>query len=140
MFGFGKKRKVRNQFESFLNAVLGTYMLMRSVGSFKMEEANLDPLALQMFEISYILGVIDALAHAVDLDGKIIGEEDGSFDSNDYILFNASGPNGYSPENNTNLNLYEDKITSFLSVGLEDGLRISDIVEPVGETSFLIDY
>ncbi len=75
MFGFGKKRKVRNQFESFLDAVLGTYMLMRSVGSFKMEEANLDPLALQMFEISYILGVIDALAHAVDLDGKIIGEE-----------------------------------------------------------------
>ena len=37
---------------------------------------------------------------------KIIGEEDGSFDSDDYILFYASGPKGYSSENNTNLNLF----------------------------------
>mgnify|MGYP001374885670 FL=1 len=71
---------------------------------------------------------------------KITGEEDGSFDSDDYILFYASGPGAYNSENNTNLNLYEDKISYFLSIGSEDGLRISDLLEPDGETSFSIDY
>ena len=56
------------------------------------------------------------------------------------IFFYASGPNAYSSENNTNLNLYEDKISYFLSVGSDNGSRISDLVEPVGETSFMIDY
>ena len=80
--------------------------------------------------------LIDPLENSI----KIIGEEDGSFDSDDYILFYASGPGAYNSENNTNLNLYEDKISYFLSIGSEDGLRISDLVEPDGETSFSIDY
>ena len=80
--------------------------------------------------------LIDPLENSI----KIIGEEDGSFDSNDYILFYASGPNAYNSENNTNLNLYEDRISYFLSIGSEDGLRISDLVEPDGETSSLINY
>ena len=71
---------------------------------------------------------------------KIIGEEDGSFDSNDYILFYAGGPDGYNSENNTNLNLFEDKISYFLSIGLENGLRVSDLVQPEGEPSNTIDY
>ena len=58
----------------------------------------------------------------------------------DYILFYASGPNAYNSENNTNLNLYEDRISYFVSIGSEEGLRISDLVEPDGETSSLINY
>ena len=37
---------------------------------------------------------------------KFIGEEDGSFDSGDYILFYGEGPTTYSEESNTNLNLF----------------------------------
>ena len=80
--------------------------------------------------------MIDPIENSI----KIIGETDGSFDSDDYILFYARGPNGYNAENNTNLNLYEDKISYFLSVGSEYGLRVSDFEEPVGESSYLIDY
>ena len=70
----------------------------------------------------------------------VVGEEDGSFDSDDYILFYATGPRGYNSENNTNLNLFEDKISYFLSVGSEDGLRTNSLVEPEGESIFTIDY
>ncbi len=71
---------------------------------------------------------------------KIVGEDDGSFDSDDYILFYALGPYGYNSESNTNLNLYEEKISYFLSIGSENGLRISDLDEPEVESSNLIDY
>ena len=40
---------------------------------------------------------------------KFVGEEDGSFDSGDYILFYGEGPTTYSQESETNLNLYSDK-------------------------------
>ena len=105
---------------------------------------SIDPRKIKIFghggEMLSMQNTENFMLDPVENSIKIIGEEDGSFDSNDYILFYASGPNGYSPENNTNLNLYEDKISYFLSVGSEDGLRISDLVEPVGETSFMIDY
>ena len=71
---------------------------------------------------------------------KIIGEEDGSFDSGDYILFYASGPKGYSSENNTNLNLFEDKTSYFLNIGSENGLRIYNFIEPQGESVYSIDF
>ena len=48
--------------------------------------------------------LIDPVENAI----KIIGEEDGSFDPSDYILFYATGPKGYNSENNTNINLFED--------------------------------
>ena len=38
--------------------------------------------------------LIDPVENAI----KIIGEEDGSFDSSDYILFYASGPKGYNSD------------------------------------------
>ena len=105
---------------------------------------SIDPRKIKIFglggEMLSMQNTDDFMVDPVENSIKIIGEEDGSFDSNDHILFYASGPNAYSSENNTNLNLYEDKISYFLSVGSEDGLRISDLVEPVGETSFLIDY
>ena len=59
-----------------------------------------------------------------------------SFDSGDYILFYASGPKGYSSENNTNLNLFEDKTSYFLNIGSENGLRIDNFIEPQGESVF----
>ena len=71
---------------------------------------------------------------------KVVGEEDGVFNSDDYILFYASGPEGFNSESNTNLNLYENKISYFLSVGSGDGLRISDLIEPSDDSAFTIDF
>jgi len=71
---------------------------------------------------------------------KVVGEEDGVFNSDDYILFYASGPEGFNTQSNTNLNLYENKISYFLSVGSDDGLRISNLIEPNDDSALTIDF
>ena len=71
---------------------------------------------------------------------KVVGEEDGVFNSDDYILFYASGPESFNTQSNTNLNLYENKISYFLSIDSNDGLRISNLIEPSDESALTIDF
>ena len=74
MFGFGnRKKKMVRQFDTMINSVMGTYSIMRALSSHRFEETKLEPLAVQMFEACYILGVIDCIAHAIDMDEEIIG-------------------------------------------------------------------
>jgi hypothetical protein len=40
---------------------------------------------------------------------KFIGEEDGVFNNEDYIIFYANGQDTFNEESNTNLNSYTDK-------------------------------
>lgn len=55
---------------------------------------------------------------------KFVGEEDGSFDNGDYILFYGEGPTTYSEESGTNLNLYTDKTYYYVNVSAGNGKRI----------------
>jgi uncharacterized protein (UPF0262 family) len=62
----------------------------------------------------------------------IQGENDASFDANDYILFFASGPHswdyGTNPNLNTtkhNFNIYTDEAHYFLTIGTSEGKRIT---------------
>lgn len=68
----------------------------------------------------------------VDLQENAIyikGEEDNSFDNNDYILFYAQGPNTWLPNLNTNTathqkNIYDDKAYYFIHVANNLGKRV----------------
>ncbi|WP_179008778.1 type IX secretion system sortase PorU [Winogradskyella forsetii] len=55
---------------------------------------------------------------------KFVGEEDGSFDNNDYILFYGEGPKTYSEESETNINLYTDKTYYYVNVSSGTGKRM----------------
>ncbi|WP_400081127.1 type IX secretion system sortase PorU [Winogradskyella sp. R77965] len=55
---------------------------------------------------------------------KFVGEEDGSFDNNDYILFYGEGPTTYNEESETNINLYTDKTYYYVNVSGGSGKRI----------------
>ena len=55
---------------------------------------------------------------------KFVGEEDGSFDNNDYILFYGEGPKTYNEESETNLNLYTDKTYYYVNISSGNGKRI----------------
>jgi len=60
---------------------------------------------------------------------QIVGEEDGVFNSNDYILFYGQGPDRYQLNYNKGVfeyenNLYSDKNYYFVTVGAANGLRI----------------
>ena len=77
------------------------------------------------------------------------GEEDNSFDSNDYILFYAKGPHSWSvntpsQEVTHKQNIYSDKAYYFITVNNEDGKRIQNAVPipgtPVTEITTFNDY
>ena len=56
---------------------------------------------------------------------QILGESDGSFNEEDYILFYAEGMDNWSSENKTNLNLYADKSYYYITIGATNGKRIN---------------
>jgi hypothetical protein len=70
-----------------------------------------------------------------ELAVQVTGESDGSFDSEDAILFYAEGPNEWNAESDTNLNSFVDKTYYYLNVNAQNGKRITPMVEPVGVVS-----
>ncbi|MFA5557103.1 MAG: type IX secretion system sortase PorU [Flavobacteriaceae bacterium] len=63
---------------------------------------------------------------------QIVGEEDGQFDSQDYILFYAEGTDVYNQESDTHINLYSDRSYYYITTsGFENGKRITTMVEPL---------
>ena len=71
---------------------------------------------------------------------KFIGEEDGVFDDNDYILFYAEGPKGNVEESyiNTNINPYSNIANYYVTFGGSFGKRIQPMVQPEAEADFTI--
>lgn len=77
------------------------------------------------------------------------GENDGSFDANDYILFYAKGPHNWdvNPATSTathNQNIYSDKAYYFITVNENDGKRIQQkvpiITNAAQQISIFDDY
>ena len=70
----------------------------------------------------------------------IAGEEDNSFDSNDYILFYAKGPHSWevNPTQGTvnhKQNIYSDKSYYFITINEDDGKRIQSSFPVVGSAT-----
>ena len=63
---------------------------------------------------------------------QVIGESDGSFDNDDYILFYAEGMDNWSVENYTHLNLYADKSYYYINVDGSNGKRITPFTDATG--------
>ncbi|MCH7524132.1 MAG: type IX secretion system sortase PorU, partial [Bacteroidetes bacterium] len=70
---------------------------------------------------------------------KFIGEEDGTFNNDDHILFYAEGPHRFNAESNTNNNIFTDKTYYFINVGQGNGKRIQTLSEPIGNPTTTIN-
>ncbi|MEM7187700.1 MAG: type IX secretion system sortase PorU, partial [Bacteroidota bacterium] len=81
---------------------------------------------------------------------QVVGEEDGSFDSGDFILFYGTGVEGYTGngfyeeggaffENGTHLNPYSNDSYYYVTVGDSPGLRVTPMVEPSGNADVTIN-
>lgn len=66
---------------------------------------------------------------------QIIGESDGVFNNEDYILFYAEGVDVYNSESQTNNNLYDTKSYYYVTVQGTDGKRISNMAQPSGNST-----
>ncbi len=61
---------------------------------------------------------------------QFIGEEDGTFNDSDYILFYAEGIDNWSEENGTHNNLYADKSYYYITSGGANGKRMANMIQP----------
>jgi len=66
---------------------------------------------------------------------QVIGENDGSFNNEDYILFYAEGISNWNNESKTNINLYDTKSYYYITTYGGDGKRISNINQPSGNST-----
>ncbi len=70
---------------------------------------------------------------------QVSGEEDGSFDGGDYILFYGTSTEGYVAENDSNLNPYSDDSFYYVTAGGEAGKRVTPMMEPTGNVDLAIN-
>ncbi|MFN7233789.1 MAG: type IX secretion system sortase PorU [Cyclobacteriaceae bacterium] len=107
------------------------YNLLRQAG---LNPDQIDPRNLQLFTGSH--GMLPQpnssprLADLQELAIEVIGEGDGRFDRNDFILFYANGPDRFEYRTSKSLffyenNLYDDKNFYYLSVRSQAGKRLT---------------
>ncbi len=70
---------------------------------------------------------------------KVVGEEDGVFNSQDFILFYGISTVGYDEENLTHFNPYSDDSYYYITAGGNSGRRVQPMTEPGGSPSITID-
>ncbi|MDC1321061.1 type IX secretion system sortase PorU [Flavobacteriaceae bacterium] len=155
---YNKKRSQDNQkLSTISNSVLsqgswykfqvgnsGVYKLSKSfLNDMGVNTNNIDPRTIKIFgngggmlplmnssEFPY-----DPIENAI----KFIGEEDGVFNNDDYIIFYAKGQDTYNEESNTNLNSFTNETFYLLNVSAGLGRRVVDIVEPELDENYIID-
>src|SRR5690554_3208626 len=116
----------------------GVYRLSRSfIQSIGMNLNNVNPQKIKIFgNGGRMIPLRNNVDYPFDLQEnaiQIIGEEDGKFDSQDYILFYAEGVDTYNQESDTHLNLYSNRSYYYITAsGLNNGKRITTMSEPAG--------
>lgn len=78
---------------------------------------------------------IDLTENAIE----IVGESDGIFNNEDYILFYAEGVDTWNQESQTNINLYDTKSYYYITVQGTDGKRIPNMAQPTGDITLSLN-
>ncbi|WP_435138612.1 type IX secretion system sortase PorU [Formosa sp. A9] len=122
----------------------GVYRLSKSfIESLGVNVENINPKQLKIYGnggrmIPYANSA-DQAFDVVENAIKVVGEEDGNFDDDDYILFYAEGPKGFDSKSNTNINCYTDRTSYFLQVSSGDGKRIAPFLQPTNEADYVVN-
>jgi hypothetical protein len=142
-------KKFRKDFSSVHDSPLSTGTWFKfsvdTTGVYKLDRSFLNSIGLSTSSINpkniQIYGNGGAMLNEINGDFRydglqenaifISGEDDNSFDANDFILFYAQGSDIWVPNLNTNRaqhqnNIYSDKAYYFIRVGDDPGLRISN--------------
>ena len=123
----------------------GVYRIDKSfLSSIGMNSDNLDPRTIKIFgnggKALPFKNIDNNEFDLIENSIQIIGEEDGSFDNNDFILFYGVGTNGYQGDDfDTNINPYSDESFYYVTSSVGFGNRIQQMVEPSGEATTIID-
>ncbi len=104
---------------------------------------NIDPRTIKVFgNGGRMIPYSNSVTYPFDVQEnaiKFVGEEDGVFNNEDYIIFYAQGPKEYNVESNTNINCYTDKAYYYINVGSGTGKRIQSFTQPTGPVDMVIN-
>ncbi|MXN90893.1 type IX secretion system sortase PorU [Flavobacterium sp. Sd200] len=126
----------------------GVYRVSRSFLQQIGLNVNVDPQTIKIYgHGGRMAPLLNGTPYANDLVEnaiKFIGEEDGRFDNNDYILFYAEGVDNWNADSGTHNNLYADRSYYYVTSGGGNGKRIAEAAQPVAaantQTSVFDDY
>lgn len=122
----------------------GVYKIDRNfLSSIGMDVNSIDPRKLKIYGNG---GNMLPLINSANLDFdlvenaiQVVGEENGSFDNGDYILFYGDNFK-FNQENNTHINVYDDNAYYFITADGANGKRISNYTEPTAEATTSINH
>ncbi|MGV3461309.1 MAG: type IX secretion system sortase PorU [Flavobacterium sp.] len=114
----------------------GIYKVSRSFLQQLGVNVNADPRNIKIYgNGGRMLPLLNAVPYPADLEENaiaFIGEEDGVFNDQDYILFYAEGVDNWNAENGTHNNLYADRSYYYVNTEGGPGKRMAPVTEPAG--------
>lgn len=95
---------------------------------------NVDPRKIKIYgNGGRMLPILNSIPYPLDLTEnavQFVGEEDGVFNDNDYLLFYAEGVDVWNDESLTSVNLYDSKSYYYVTTVGADGKRIQTAIQP----------
>lgn len=114
----------------------GVFKVTKSFLSSLGLNTNVDPRKIKIYgNGGRMLPLLNSDDYPMDLEEnaiQFVGENDGVFDSQDYILFYAEGMDKWNNDYKSNLNIYTDKSYYYVTAQGGDGKRIADMAQPTG--------
>jgi len=112
----------------------GVYRISKSFLSDLGFNVNADPRKIKIFgNGGSMLPLLNSTFYPEDLAEnaiQFIGENDGVFNDNDYLLFYAEGVDNWNEENQTNSNLFATKSYYYVTAAGDLGERIQNFTQP----------
>ena len=129
-------------FKRFYVVKSGVYKISKNfMSNLGFDVNTIDPTKIKIYgNGGRMVPLVNSVPYPNDLEEnaiQVIGESDGVFNDGDYILFYAEGMDNWSEENQTNLNLYCDKSYYYITVGSDNGKRISVMNQPTGSPTVI---
>lgn len=88
-----------------------------------------------------MIPLANTISYPFDLEEtpiEVLGENDGVFDNEDYILFYGQGTDTWNTESKTFNNLYEDQSYYYITTDGESGKRIQTLNQPSGNPTLSV--
>ena len=120
----------------------GVFKLSKSFLNSLGLDTNVDPRKIKIYgnggRMLPLLNSDDYPMDLVENTIEFIGENDGVFDSQDYILFYAEGMDKWNDDFKSNLNIYADRSYYYVTAQGGAGKRIANMAQPTGSTTTAI--
>lgn len=120
----------------------GVYKISRSFLQQLGFDVNVDPRTVKIYgNGGRMLPMLNSAYYPADLTEnaiKFVGEDDGDFGSNDYILFYAEGVDNWNTDSGTHSNLYADKSYYYVTANTGTGKRIQEAAQPAATAAVTV--